>query len=61
MDAFSCAVGTGGTLAGTSAFLKSKNPNIKIALTDPQGAALYRYYTEGALKAQGSSITEGIG
>lgn len=61
IDAFSCAMGTGGTLAGTAAFLRSKNPNIKIALTDPTGAALYRYYTEGELRGEGSSITEGIG
>jgi len=48
-------------LAGTGEFLKSKNKNIKICLTDPKGAALFRFYTEGVLKAEGSSITEGIG
>lgn len=61
VDAFSCAVGTGGTLAGVGMFLKSKNQNVKIGLTDPCGAALYRYYTTGELKSEGNSITEGIG
>jgi len=61
VDAFSCAVGTGGTLAGVGMFLKSKNPNVKVCLTDPCGAALYRYYTTGELKSEGNSITEGIG
>ncbi|BAM79737.1 O-acetylserine (thiol)-lyase 2 [Cyanidioschyzon merolae strain 10D] len=61
IDAFNCAVGTGGTLAGVSAFLRAKNPGIKIALTDPQGAALVRYYQCGELVSVGDSITEGIG
>ena len=61
VDGFICAVGTGGTLAGTSMGLKSKNPNITIGLADPPGAALFEYYTNGVLKAEGSSITEGIG
>ena len=61
VDGFVSAVGTGGTLAGVSMALKAKNKNIKIALADPLGAALYSYYTTGALKAEGSSITEGIG
>jgi cysteine synthase A len=61
IDGFICAVGTGGTLAGTAMFLKSKNPKIRIGLADPMGAALYSYYTTGTLKAEGSSITEGIG
>lgn len=61
IDGFTCAVGTGGTLAGTAMALKAENPNIKIALADPMGAALYHYYTHGTLKAEGSSITEGIG
>ncbi|WP_432472468.1 cysteine synthase A [Amphritea sp. HPY] len=61
VDAFSCAVGTGGTLAGVSAALKEHNPNIVIGLTDPQGAALYHYYTKGELQSEGSSIMEGIG
>jgi len=54
-------VGTGGTLAGTGAFLKEKNPEIQIGLADPMGAALYAYYTEGELSSWGDSITEGIG
>lgn len=61
VDGFVSAVGTGGTLAGVAAGLREKNPDIKIALADPLGAALYSYYTEGVLKAEGSSITEGIG
>ena len=58
---FVSAVGTGGTLAGVAAALKAKNPNVKIALADPPGAALFHYYKHGELKAEGSSITEGIG
>ena len=61
VDAFICAVGTGGTLAGTGAFLKEKNPEIQIGLADPMGAALYSYYAEGELSSWGDSITEGIG
>jgi cysteine synthase A len=61
VDAFVSAVGSGGTLAGVSMGLKSKNKNIKIALADPLGAALYSYYKTGELKSEGSSITEGIG
>ena len=61
VDAFICAVGTGGTLAGVGMFLKSRNPKIVIGLADPMGAALYNWYTRGELKAEGSSITEGIG
>ena len=61
VDGFACAVGSGGTLAGVSMGLKAKNPDIKIALADPHGAALYSYYTTGELKSEGSSITEGIG
>jgi cysteine synthase A len=58
---FVCAVGTGGTLAGTGMALKSRNPAVKIALADPMGAALYSWYTQGVLASSGSSITEGIG
>ena len=58
---FVSAVGTGGTLAGVSMALKSRNPNVKVALADPPGAALFSYYKHGELKAEGSSITEGIG
>ena len=61
VDGFTCAVGTGGTLAGVGMALKERNKNIKIALSDPMGAALYHYYAHGSLKAEGSSITEGIG
>ena len=61
VDGFVCAVGTGGTLAGVAMALKERNKGIKIALADPMGAALYSYYKTGALKAEGSSITEGIG
>jgi cysteine synthase A len=61
VDGFACAVGTGGTLAGVGIALKQRNPKVKIALADPCGAALYSYYTTGSLKAEGSSITEGIG
>lgn len=61
VDGFICAVGSGGTLAGTGIGLKEKNASIKIGLADPDGAALYKFYTEGELKSEGSSITEGIG
>jgi cysteine synthase A len=61
IDGFICAVGSGGTLAGTGLYLKSKQPNVAIGLADPMGAALHSYYTTGELKAEGSSITEGIG
>lgn len=61
VDGFTCAVGTGGTLAGVAIALKERNKNIRIALADPMGAALYSYYTTGVLKSEGSSITEGIG
>ena len=58
---FTCAVGTGGTLAGVGMCLKERNPDVRIALADPMGAALYNWYTHGELKAEGSSISEGIG
>ena len=61
VDGFICAVGTGGTLAGTGMYLKSRNPDIKVGLADPMGAALYEYYTNGELKFSGTSITVGIG
>ncbi len=61
VDAFVCAVGSGGTLGGVSMGLKQHNPNVVIALADPMGAALYNYYKHGELKSEGSSITEGIG
>ncbi len=61
VDGFTCAVGTGGTLAGTGLYLKSKNPNIQIAAADPMGASIYHWVKHGELKAEGTSITEGIG
>jgi cysteine synthase A len=61
VDGFVSAVGTGGTLAGVAIGLKDRKSEVKIALADPLGAALYSFYTDGVLKAEGSSITEGIG
>jgi cysteine synthase A len=61
VDGFICAVGTGGTLTGVSIALKEYNKDIKIGIADPNGAALYNYYANGELKAEGSSVTEGIG
>lgn len=58
---FTCAAGTGGTIAGVGLGLKAKDEKITIALTDPYGAALYNYYANGELKAEGSSVAEGIG
>jgi len=61
IDGFTCAIGTGGTLAGTGMYLKKKNPRVVIAAADPMGAAMYHYFKHGELKSEGSSITEGIG
>ena len=61
VDGFSCAVGTGGTLAGVSLGLKEFSEDVQIALADPHGAALYEYYAHGELKSEGSSVAEGIG
>ena len=61
IDAFTCAVGTGGTLSGVSIGLKDKNKDIKIALSDPMGSSLYSYIKKDKLENSGSSITEGIG
>lgn len=62
VDAVTFSTGTGGTLAGVGMFLKSKNPNIKVVLADPQGSVLYNYFTLGKIeRSEGSSITEGIG
>ena len=61
VDGFTCAVGTGGTLAGVSRYLKEKKEDVKIFLSDPYGSALYNYYKKNELKAEGNSITEGIG
>ncbi|HEV7344404.1 MAG TPA: cysteine synthase A [Devosia sp.] len=61
IDGFICAVGSGGTLAGVADALRSRNPDVKIGLADPEGAALFNYYAHGELKSSGNSITEGIG
>ena len=61
VDGFTCAVGTGGTLAGVSIGLKNKNKHIKVALSDPMGSALYSHHKNNKLESNGSSITEGIG
>lgn len=61
VDGFIAACGSGGTLAGVAQSLRAANPNVKIGLADPMGAALYAYYTTGELKSDGGSITEGIG
>ena len=61
IDGFTCAAGTGGTIAGVGMALKELDENVVIALTDPHGAALYNYYANGELRAEGSSVAEGIG
>uniref|UniRef100_UPI0035C9B39A cysteine synthase A n=1 Tax=uncultured Sphingomonas sp. TaxID=158754 RepID=UPI0035C9B39A len=61
IDGFTCAAGTGGTIAGVGLGLKAKDEKVCIALSDPHGAALYDYYAHGELKAEGSSVAEGIG
>jgi len=61
VDGFTCAIGTGGTLAGVGLFLKEKNKDVVIAAADPMGAAMYSYFKTGTLKSEGNSITEGIG
>jgi cysteine synthase A len=61
VDGFTCSVGSGGTLAGVGMALKERNPAVAIALSDPMGSALYGHYARGELKAEGNSITEGIG
>ena len=61
IDAFTCAVGTGGTLAGVADYLKEQRPDVQIVVADPMGAALYSWIKTGELKSSGSSITEGIG
>lgn len=61
IDGFTCAVGTGGTLAGVALGLRAEKPDVTIALTDPEGAALYKWFANGELKAEGSSVSEGIG
>lgn len=61
MDAFVCATGTGGTLAGVARFLKERNPRVRTVLADPHGSGLYSYVKTGEISAEGNSITEGIG
>jgi cysteine synthase A len=61
VDGFVCAIGSGGTLAGVAEALRARNPDVAIGLADPHGSALFTYYTTGELKAEGTSITEGIG
>jgi len=61
VDGFICAVGSGGTLAGVAQALRARNPQVRIGLADPMGAALFNYYTHGELRVEGSSISEGIG
>ena len=61
VDGFICSIGSGGTLAGVAQALRARRPDVAIGLADPDGSALYSYYTTGELKAEGTSITEGIG
>ncbi|MGH8433505.1 MAG: cysteine synthase A [Pseudomonas sp.] len=61
IDAFVCATGTGGTLAGVARYLREHSPKVRIVLADPMGSALYHWVLSGELQAEGSSITEGIG
>lgn len=61
IDGFTCSVGSGGTIAGISRYLKEKHPDITIALSDPHGSALYHHYAHGEMKAEGNSVSEGIG
>lgn len=61
IDAFICAVGSGGTLGGVGKYLKEQNKDVKIALADPEGSALFNHYRHGELKAEGNSVSEGIG
>ena len=61
IDGFICAIGSGGTLAGTGLYLKEKNPDIQIGLADPYGSGMYHYYKYGSFKSEGGSISEGIG
>jgi cysteine synthase A len=61
VDGFTCSIGTGGTIAGVSRYLKEKNPKIRIVAADPMGAAMYSWFKRKELKSEGSSVTEGIG
>jgi len=61
IDGFTCSVGSGGTISGIGRYLKDQNPNVTIALSDPEGSALFNHYKNGELKAEGNSVSEGIG
>ncbi|MEO1313166.1 MAG: cysteine synthase A, partial [Pseudomonadota bacterium] len=61
VDGFICACGSGGTLAGVAEGLRARKPGVKIGIADPDGSALFGHYAHGALKAEGGSLTEGIG
>lgn len=61
VDGFCCAIGTGGTIAGVGRYLKERNPEAVVAVTDPMGSCMYNHYVHGELRAEGNSITEGIG
>ena len=61
VDGFICSIGTGGTIAGISTYLKAQNPDVVIGLADPFGAAMYSHFSNGEIKSEGNSITEGIG
>jgi len=61
IDGFTCSVGSGGTIAGIGRYLKEQNPDVTIALSDPEGSALFNHYAHGELKAEGNSVSEGIG
>jgi cysteine synthase A len=61
VDGFTCAIGTGGTISGIGRYLKERNPNVVIAVSDPQGSCMFNHVKHGELRAEGNSITEGIG
>ena len=61
IDGFTCSVGSGGTISGIGRYLKEQNPDVTIALSDPEGSALFNHYENGELKAEGNSVSEGIG
>jgi len=61
LDAFCCAIGTGGTISGVGRYLKEQNPEVQIAVTDPMGSCMYHYYKSGEMCSEGNSISEGIG
>lgn len=61
VDAFCCAIGTGGAISGVGRYLKEQNPAVVVAVTDPMGSCMYHYYRSGELRSEGNSISEGIG